>query len=145
MVENAKIAKKRYKKSRKSREKTRDIKSPRLFLPLKYIPSPFYPPLINFEKFNESLAKYQAKVRKWSYLKNNVYIRFVAILCFYTKNLEKSGVLLRLVQMLCFFSTPLFSTSCSSEKFRSSLSSRFLLIIDSVPRLFRSASPCWAS
>ena len=26
-------------------------------------------------------------------LKNNVYIRFVAILCFYTKNLEKSGVL----------------------------------------------------
>ena len=95
MVENAKIAKNGT-KSRGSRGKKpatlnpRDFFYPRHFLPLKYIPSPFYTPLINFEKFNEFLAKYQAKVKKWGYLK---IIRFVDILCFYTKNLEKSGVL----------------------------------------------------
>ena len=113
MVENAKIAKNGT-KSRGSRGKKpatlnpRDFFYPRHFLPLKYIPSPFYPPLINFEKFNEFLAKYQAKVKKWSYLKIMCTSDLLLFCVSTLKILKKVVSYLDLYK--CYASSPLHSS-----------------------------------
>ena len=85
----------------------RDFFYPRHFLPLKYIPSPFYPPLINFEKFNEFLTKYQAKVKKWSYLKI-MCTSDVLLSCVSTQILKKVVSYLDLYK--CYASSPLHSS-----------------------------------